>query len=90
MEDTNRSQGAIKVIWEILPGDSEYIFKEFNQDDLDPDLFTSGSIFKNDYFPTIPHPLLKPTSDCLDRVWTQTVIKIDYQSSEWSSDENEA
>ncbi len=82
MENIDRPVGRIKVVWEILPGDSEYIFREINQEDIDPDLFNYGLRFTINKFPIIPHPLLNPDSDCLDRVWTQTVIKINYQSSE--------
>jgi hypothetical protein len=86
VEDTNLPEDSIRVIWEILPGDSEYVFREFTQEDIDPDLFSPGHLIDTDQFPIIPHPLLNPVDDCLDRVWTQTIIKINYQSSKWSGE----
>lgn len=76
MEETNRSQDSIKVIWEILPVDGEHIFREIGQDDIDPTLFDAGQLVNNDNFPIIPYPVFDQSGDCLDRVWTQTTIKI--------------
>ncbi len=80
--DTNRSEGNIRVIWEIVPGDSEVVFREFGQDDFDPSLF-APNLIDAENFPTIPHPLLNPQGECLDRVWNQSVIKINYKSNQW-------
>jgi hypothetical protein len=87
VESTNWPEGSIKVVWEILPGDSEHIFREISQEDLDPDLLSPGMLITLNDFPLIPHPLLN-LGDGLDRVWNQTVIKINYQMSE-GLDENE-
>ncbi len=83
MEDINRSEGSFRVIWEILPGDSEHVFREIGQEDMDPSLFTPGSPVSSDDFPIIPYPYLSAPGESLDRLWTQTTIKINYQSSEW-------
>jgi len=88
MEDTNRPEGCVRVVWEILPGDSEHVFREFDELDLDPGLFSPDFIISNQNFPVIKHFLLDPVADCLDRLWTQTAIKINYQSSQ-SLDEYE-
>ena len=83
MENSNRSDGSVRVIWEILPGEGEHVFQGISQEDFDPSLFSLCNMVKPQDFPTIPYPLLNPHNDCLDRVWTQSTIKISYQSSEW-------
>jgi hypothetical protein len=82
VEDINKPEGSVRVIWEILPGEGEYIFREIEQEDIDPSFFSLGLQNNTDDFPTIPHPVLNPADDCLDRVWTQSIIKINYQSSD--------
>jgi hypothetical protein len=86
VEDTNWTEGRIKVVWEILPGDGEYHFEEITQEDFDPNLFSSNYVPEANNFPFIPYAVLNPACDCLDRVWTQTVIKIDYQFSKRSDE----
>jgi hypothetical protein len=83
VENTNLPKGSIRVVWEILPGDSEHVFREIELEDFDPSLFSPDVLLDTSDFPVVPHPLLNPADDCLDRVWTQTVIKINYQSAEW-------
>ncbi len=83
MEDTNLPEGSVRVVWEILPGDSGHIFREITPEDIDPSFFYHGPLIDIHDFPLIPHPLLNPADDYFDRVWTQTVIKIKYQSSAW-------
>jgi hypothetical protein len=84
VEDTNRPTASVREVWEILPGENEHIyFREICQEDLDPSLFSPEITDQTGNFPIIPHPLLNPAEDCLDRVWTQTIIRINYQSSEW-------
>ncbi len=81
MEDTNGSD-SVRVVREILPGDTSYILREINQEDIDPNLFSSGPLITAESFPTIPYPLLNPAADLLDRLWTQTVITINYEPSD--------
>ncbi len=83
MENTNKPEGSIRIVWEILPGDTEHIFEILTRDEIDPNLLSSGPLIKAENFPTCPYPLLNPASDCLDRVWNQSVIKVEYQSAEW-------
>lgn len=83
MENTNLPEGSIKVVWEILPGDAERIFREITSGDIDPSFFCADSIVEPDDFPLMPYPLLNPEDDCLDQVWKQTGIKINYQPSPW-------
>jgi hypothetical protein len=85
VENTNWPEDSVRVVWEVLPGDSEKIFREINLEDIDPSLFSSGDQANSDSFPTIPYPLLNPAD--LDRLWTQTIIKINYQFGARSSDD---
>lgn len=88
VDNTNLPEGRIKVVWEIMPGDAERIFREITSEEIEPSFFCADSIVETADYPLIPYPLLNPEDDCLDRVWTQTVIKINYQPSQ-RFDENE-
>ncbi len=79
MDNTNLPEGSVRVIWEILPGEGEQLFREINQDDIDSSLFYPGLSVDDGLFPMIPHPVLIPEEASLDRVWNQTVIKFNYQ-----------
>jgi hypothetical protein len=83
VENTNRPEECVRVVWEILPGGNGHIFREISPEDLYPGLFSSNQLVETDDFPLIPHPLLNPTNDYFDRTWIQTVIKINYDSSKW-------
>lgn len=76
MEDTNRRQDCIKVVWEVLPDEDKHVFREFGQEDIDPAPFYSDRLLTSDNFPVLPHPVLDKANDCLDRVWNQTTIEI--------------
>ncbi len=76
MVDTNRSKSGEKVIWEISPENNWQIFGEITCEDIHPDVFYSDCLIKTANFPTLPYPLGNPVKDCLDRLWTQTTIKI--------------
>ncbi len=89
MEDTNLPEDRVKVVWEILPGEAEQLFTELREDDIDLSLLSPGTLVENENFPTIPYPALNPAEDYLDRVWAQSIIKVNYQPAEWF-DENES
>ncbi len=51
MDSNNWPEGIVRVIWEGVPGDSEYVFREITQEDIDPCLYTPGSPVNTAYFP---------------------------------------
>ncbi len=83
MEETNLPEERVKVVWEILPGGNGHFFREISPEDMYPGLFSSDQIVETAEFPLIPHPLLSPTDDYLDRTWNLTSIKINYDASKW-------
>jgi hypothetical protein len=70
-----------RVVWEVVPGDIEKIFREITSEDFDPCLFSSSPPARTQSLPAT-YPLLNPAVGCLDRVWAQTIIRINYQASE--------
>lgn len=86
MEDTNLPKGCVKVVWEILPGEGQHVFREMTPEDIDPGLLQAGLPIDTANFPMIPHPLLNPEQDCPDRVWEDSIIKIGYKPSDWNDD----
>jgi hypothetical protein len=79
VENTNLPEERVRVIWEVTQGEVQRIFREMSPEDIDPDIFTKGPLIDSNIFPCIPHPFLNQAEDYLDRTWTQTFIKINYQ-----------
>lgn len=79
VEDTNLPEAMVRVVWEILPGNDQHFFREISIEDIDPNFFSSDSPVDSSNFPCLPHPLLNPAENCIDQIWTQSVIKINYQ-----------
>ena len=85
VENTSLPQDYIRLVWEVLPGDVSRIFPEICQGDIDSSLFSPVPVLSADNFPVELYPRLEPVTVFPDRVWTQTVIKIDSDIVAWSS-----
>jgi hypothetical protein len=89
VDNTNWSEDNIRVLWEILPGDSEHVFREISLEDIDTSLYSLDlQISPNDY-PLLRYPALDPEFDCFDRVWTQSAIKIKTDIIKWNSENDQ-
>jgi hypothetical protein len=76
VENTNRPKGILKMVWEILPGDRELIFRKIRREDIDPYLFSTNSQIDISNLRTVPYYSLDSAGDGLDRVWTGSIIRI--------------
>jgi hypothetical protein len=83
VEETNLPEEKLKVVWEILPGGNGHFFREISPEDMYPGLFSSDQAVDTANFPLIPYPVLNLADDYCDRTWSQTQIKINYDSSKW-------
>jgi hypothetical protein len=86
VENTNQPDEKVRVVLEVLPGDSELIFREISQEDFENRHFSPDTAVNPESFPTKPYPFIDPAKCCLDRVWTQTIIKIKSDITTWNLD----
>jgi|WetSurMetagenome_2_1015567.scaffolds.fasta_scaffold187761_1 hypothetical protein len=89
VEETNWSKDDVKVVWEILPDEDKHVFREITLEDIDPSFLCPGYPIDSDNFPTLPHPVLDMATDCLDRVWTKSIIEIRTESPEADSEKDQ-